>query len=107
MALGMTVQELLTRMTAAEELEWEVLEEVDPWGQRREDHRFALLCATVMNAAGWRKPGGRIFTESDFMLDFLPRFVASPRQSVKTMEAELRAWIKSSNAMFSEMTYGV
>lgn len=97
----MTVGELKTRMTATEMVDWEVLEDVDPWGQRREDYRAAILAATVMNAGGWRKTGGRPFTEADFLLDFLPRPAAAP-QSPAVIEAEIRAWIKSSNAAFKE-----
>lgn len=99
----MTVSELKTRMTASEMIDWEVLEDVDPWGQRREDYRTAMLCAVIMNAGGWRKTGSsKPFTEDDFMLDFLPRSIAVVNQNAQVIEAELKAWIKSSNAAFKE-----
>lgn len=91
--------------------DWEILEAVDPWGQRRDDWRFALLAATVMNAAGLRKVDGRIFNEQDFLIDFLPRLVpllppTRQWQSQKAIEAEILAWVNSSNVMFNELRKG-
>lgn len=44
---------------------WRILEEVDPWGQRREDYRAAILASLMYNSSH-EKP----LPVSDFLLDF-------------------------------------
>jgi len=44
----MTVGELESTMSAAEMARWEILEVIDPWGQRRSDFCFAVLRQTIM-----------------------------------------------------------
>ena len=46
----MTVDELCGRMSAAEMLRWELLENIDPWGQSRTDYIAAIICKTVYEA---------------------------------------------------------
>lgn len=87
-------------MDADELLDWEILEDIDPWGQLREDYRLAVLISQMMNAARLRKPGGQLFSFKDFLLDFFPRPVV--RQPTAQVEAEIMAWVKSTNAMFKE-----
>lgn len=104
--------ELLSQINASELLDWELLEDIDPWGQARDDYRFGMLAATITNALGVRKPGGLLFVTSDF----IPNFVAPPSvivpteprtQSPAEIEFELQRWITGSNIMFEELRIGV
>lgn len=44
--LGKSLREV-ERFDADEILWWEALYEVDPWGEQRQDLRFAMLCQTI------------------------------------------------------------
>lgn len=61
----MTHTELRARITQREIMAWRILEEVDPWGQRREDYRTAMLASIVYNSSH-----EKTLPVSDFMLDF-------------------------------------
>jgi hypothetical protein len=96
----MTRRELLRRIDASERLDWQVLEDVDPWGQRRDDYRAAMLA--------WIMAGGKS-KMSDFILDFLrpPEPPRPPRkQSPEEIETIMRMWIKGSNVSFTEQRVG-
>jgi hypothetical protein len=49
LALGMTRQELLARMTSAELSEWQALYQLEPFGDLRADLRAGIVAATVAN----------------------------------------------------------
>ncbi len=51
----MTVAELGDRVSGAAELTWELLEAIEPWGERRADLRLAILCWTMGNCH-YKKP---------------------------------------------------
>jgi hypothetical protein len=50
--LGRTPGELEAAITADELAEFAVLDELDPWGPERADHRAALIAAAAVAAAG-------------------------------------------------------
>lgn len=50
--MGWSVAELGRRMTSREQSEWQVYEELEPFGERREDYRAASICLTIANANG-------------------------------------------------------
>jgi len=66
----MTVGELLQRMQADEFERWKILEGLDPWGQRRDDWRIALLSSQVAAIAGAKKRDGYSFKAIDCILEF-------------------------------------
>ena len=75
-----------------------VMEEVDPWGQRRDDYRAGMIA--------WMISGGR-GQVSDYILDFFRPAPTRPRQqSVTEMETILSMWIKGSNISFAEQRIG-
>lgn len=86
-------------ITAQELLEWYVLEKIDPFGQKREDHRFALLASVVANAAGSKKPDGKQFTSDDFMLKFKEQ--EEQIQSAEHIERMFRAVVAANNAFWA------
>jgi hypothetical protein len=48
LALGCTVAELETTMSAAEYREWIAFYSIDPWGDQRADMRMARLAKTLL-----------------------------------------------------------
>ena len=66
---GMSVGELLATHNSRELAEYEALYRIEPWGEYRQDLRFAMLCCLIANAlkdiAGGK---GRRFKMEDFML---------------------------------------
>lgn len=92
-----------------------MLEQIDPYGERRDDYRFALLALTVAKAAGAKKDDGQALTVRDFLVRFDAPVTqagdagpagdaAPPRQTVRDMERRLTAWMSGSNAIFREGT---
>jgi hypothetical protein len=52
-------------LPAHEELNWQVLEKIDPWGEKRADYRAAVICLTIATCITSSK--GRKPKLSDFM----------------------------------------
>ena len=79
----MTVAEMLARMTSQEISEWIAFYKVEPFGEERQDWRFALMTANLM--APHLKKGARPKL-SDFKLNLDP-----PRpMSAEEMKTVLR-----------------
>jgi len=88
LALGMTVGELLQRMSSRELSEWMAFFSLEPWGTEVEDWRAAMIAATVAN--GYRDPKRRRkpYEPKDFMPQRGPLVVKE--QTVEEQEAILR-----------------
>lgn len=58
--MGRTLKELCQGMSSAEFSLWAEMYRLDEWGQKptqeRADYRAGLICATVANYAGMRRP---------------------------------------------------
>ena len=65
----MTHQELRARLTQRELIAWRILEEVDPWGEKRDDWRTAMLASIMVNL---QLPADKKLKVSDFLLSFSP-----------------------------------
>lgn len=98
----MSVQRLRVEVPAREQLDWQVLESIDPWGQKRDDARFAMLCSAVMNAAGARKANGERFTVSDFILKFEPKEQKQEQQTPEQIESMFRMMVAANNAFWAK-----
>jgi hypothetical protein len=89
----MTVGELLQRMPADEFQRWKVLERFDPWGQRRDDWRIALLSAQIAALAGAKKsvenrlPDPLAFKAIDCILEFNTDLPENP-EDIDPIDAE-------------------
>lgn len=95
-------------MSAAELLDWQVLEEVDPFGQARLDYHFAKLQALLAFGLGIRQKDGTEFK----VTDFIPPFPIRPKgeiiepvkeQSPKQIEALFTLWVKGHNKRLVEL----
>lgn len=89
------------RIDAEEYDDWWLLEMVDPWGQLREDIRFAQLTAHMAAMWGAKKQNGTSFTPDDFLLRFQidePPVV----QTVAQMEQALLMWARAANVRHAE-----
>ena len=54
-------------MSAAELARWELLESIDPWGQRRDDYRAAVICWTIASCMSSKPPSfDRVLAQFDF-----------------------------------------
>ena len=72
----MTRDELRNRITTRELQAWRLLEDIDPWGERREDVRAALICAVIANVN--RGKDQKPYPIGDFLLDKM-LFPEAPR----------------------------
>ena len=81
--LGRTVAELRQQMSSAEFTDWCAYYQLEPWGYDAENWRMGMVCSTVANAAGRKKP----LKPSDF----LPRSPLRQRQSPEQMRNALAA----------------
>ncbi len=52
MALGMTVQRMLSEMPGSELTEWMAYEAIEPWGPERADLRAAIVASATFNSQG-------------------------------------------------------
>lgn len=88
LALGLTVRELLARITSPELSEWAAFYERQPFGEWRSDFRAAMIAHTT--ASVWRgKKKGPSF--KDFMPDFRPKQPVEA-QDPQVMARALRSW---------------
>ena len=83
--LGMTVGELERRMTSRELSEWIAYDNVDPFGEVRDDLRTGIECATLAQINGTKNAKPK-----DFMPDFRPR----EQQTVSDMKARFERAFK-------------
>ncbi len=65
LALGMTVREMLSRMSALELTEWQRYYDVEPFGEERSDLRAAIVARVIAQSNGARAAK---------LEDFIPRF---------------------------------
>jgi len=86
--MGVTVREMLGRIDSRELSEWVAYASIEPFGEKRQDLRFAKLAGTIVEvvkaAVGAKGEPSKI---EDFMLKFDP----PKQQSVDNMKARLRA----------------
>lgn len=80
-------------------MEWRVLEVLDPWGQRREDLRFAMLSRQIAQWLGVKpKDGGELKVKvEDLALTFADG-EEPVQQSAGQIERHMLAWAKAFNA---------
>ena len=96
LALGMTVEDLGRRVSAAELREWMEFDARDPLPDRRADWHFAALSSLNANLHARRDTGGR-FTAEEFRLFadvWRPPVPAEDRRAdvARTILASVRAW---------------
>lgn len=82
-----------------------MLESIDPFGQRRDDYRVAVLAQVIVAALGGKKADGATFTAADFLkyLDFeAPAIAPGPPQTVAEIERRIASWVSGSNRVWQE-----
>lgn len=62
--LGMTVHEMLAKLSRAELIEWMAYFQLEPWGSRMDDQRFGVVAATMANVMS--SGSGKTFSSVDF-----------------------------------------
>lgn len=91
---------MLSEITWPQFQEWRAFDELDPFGEERDDFRFASVCQSLWNIArdAKRYPNG--FPITDFMLLFgdTPRAV-KPTQTVAYQEQLINAWCETANVI--------
>jgi len=85
LALGMTVGELLRRMSSRELTEWMAFFSLEPWGTEVEDWRAGLIAATIANANRDPKKRRKPYEPQDFM----PRY-EKPQVEEQSWEEQAR-----------------
>jgi len=86
LALGVTVQDLLVRISSSELTEWMAYYQMEPFGEERADLRSAIVASVTANAASKRR-----FKPADFM----PRFDRPKPQSEGSMRQMFQAAAKA------------
>lgn len=79
---------------------WEVLERYDPYGQMRDDYRFALLTFHLVRL--YSAKGSNIQLEN-FLLKF--RGLDAPKESetsIEGIELAFKIWAAAANARFAK-----
>jgi hypothetical protein len=85
-----------------------VLEDIDPFGERRDDRRIAVLAQVLVGALGATKVNQQPFLAADYQrlldVDAVPRIPAAsvPAQTADEAERRLDSWISGSNQVFKE-----
>jgi hypothetical protein len=86
---------MLAEMPASEFRKWEIFEQIEPFGERGEYYRNALLCLTIARCAGNKQ-----MKLEDFIIDTLK---AEPlKQSPETIKALLMAMMEKQNKWVAE-----
>jgi len=85
----MSVREAQQRIDSAEFAEWIAYHRIDPFGEFRDDYRFAMLCDVICKMQGTKNKT----KAEDFLLDFEPKEKKS--QSVDEMKNALRRTLQS------------
>ena len=116
----MTRREMMRRLDADELLEWEALEQVDPFGQLRDDFRMAFLAEQIGIFFGTKKENGERFRLGDLLLQFpgldtpdddddddeedhIDHALSEQEQAdahVKKLERDILTWVKAINQRF-------
>lgn len=91
----MTVGELRERIGASEFVDWMVLEELEPYGEKAEWYRAGMIACVILNSRPGLKKGDKLFTPDDF----IPKI--DTRSAFEKAEQERKAmviWAKVHNA---------
>lgn len=80
----MTRRELMQRMSAAEFMEWRLLEQIEPFGDRRADIHAGMVCAVLANIHRGEK------TKPFTITDFVPTWDPPPPVRPQTPEEQLQ-----------------
>lgn len=91
LALGMTVGELLQRISSRELSEWMAFFSLEPWGCEVEDWRFGMLASVVANANRDAKKRRQPYEPQDFM----PKRSKCEEQSWEEQARILEMWAKA------------
>jgi hypothetical protein len=79
----MTVEELLSRISAPELIEWMQYYRLEPFGSEANFMGHAITASTIANA---NRGKGKTFTLKDFMPDFMPKEKKSAKETFDTLK---------------------
>lgn len=90
---------MLEEISWAQLIEWETYDTLEPFGEDRDDFRFASIVQALWNIHRDPKRYPNGFPLTDFVLMFgdAPREVFRPQQTVETQEHLIEAWCIGSN----------
>ncbi len=94
------VDEFLKMFTARQFFEWQAYEQIDPWGERRQDYRIASLGALIANVNRDSKKRPEPYTIEDFLLKF-----GEPEKKQQTWQEQemiLNMWAQAMGAAAKE-----
>lgn len=74
----------MQRMSAAEFMEWRLLEQIEPFGDRRSDVGAAMICTTLANIHRGEK------TKPYSLSDFIPQWDPPAPARAQTPEEQLQ-----------------
>lgn len=83
-------------MTVDEFLRWMAYFSLEPFGEKRQDYRFAMLMS--LHANMWRKKGKPRLS----VKRFLPRFLQKKEKSMKELEFALQAQFSAMGGVLPE-----
>lgn len=91
---------MLREITWEQFLEWRMYDDLDPFGEDRDDYRFASIVQALWNIARDPKRYPNGFPLTDFLMNFgdTPRIVKET-QTVAYQETMIDAWVFTNNAI--------
>lgn len=94
--------EMMERMSAAEFREWEAVELIEPFGERRADIRAGIIASVIANVN--RGKNQKAFTPEDFMIPW--EIGAKPMQTAEQQRAIFEAFATGHNARLAQQGNG-
>lgn len=96
------VDRMLREITWPQFLEWRMYDDLEPFGEERDDYRFASICQALWNIARDTKKYPNGFPLSDFLVAFGDTPRPEPEtQSVAYQEQLIDAWVFTNNAILA------
>ena len=95
------VDRMLRSMSALQFAKWQVYDELDPFGEERDDYRFASICQALWNIARNVKTNPTGWPLTDFLVLFgdMPKKVYQSPQTIEHQELLIDSWVFTNNAI--------
>lgn len=95
------VDRMLRSMSSLQISKWQVYDELEPFGEERNDWRFASICQALWNIARNVRTNPNGWPLGDFLVRFgdAPVYAYKSSQSVAYQELVIDSWVQINNAI--------
>lgn len=97
------VDRMLRSMSSLQFAKWRVFDELEPFGEERDDYRFASICQALWNIARNVRMNPNGWPLTDFLVRFgdAPLIVYKHPQTLEYQEMLIDSWVFTNNAIVS------